>query len=162
MKHIMKIVCVLLICSFWTHTTSGQETIAATGQTASGSGGTATYTAGQLFFNVIKGTTGSLIQGVQQPYEVSVITSVENTEDITLECTVYPNPTSRIIRLVFKSLEDDNMMFRLYDMNGILLQDKKIEDKETDVPMDNLSPSVYFLKIIKNKAEVRVFKIIKK
>ncbi|MCJ7450031.1 MAG: T9SS type A sorting domain-containing protein [Bacteroidales bacterium] len=140
----------------------GQETISAAGGTATGSGGKVTYTVGQLVFNVITGTNFSIVQGVQQPYEISVATAIEGTEDITLECVVYPNPTEGSIRLVIRSFENDNMRFRLYDMNGILLQDKKIEDKETEISMDNLSSAIYFLKVIKDNIEVKVFKIIKR
>jgi hypothetical protein len=162
MKQITGIIIVLLLCSFSAHILQGQETIPATGGTATGTGGTATYTVGQLVFNVVTGTTGFIIQGVQQPFEISVVTAIANTEDITLECIVYPNPTNGIIRLVIKSFEDGKMRLLLYDMNGILLQEKKIEDSETIISMENLLPSIYFLKVLKGNLEVKVFKIIKK
>jgi hypothetical protein len=142
--------------------TEGQEAIVVTGGTATGTGGSATYTAGQIVCSTISGTTGFIIQGVQQPYEISIVTAIENTGDITFGCTVYPNPTEGSIRLVINPFEDDNIRFRLYDINSILLQDNKIEDKETIISMDNLSSSVYFLKVIKDKLEVKVFKIVKK
>jgi len=162
MKKIKCTICILLICSSFPHHLMSQSAIPATGGTASGTGGSVTYTAGQIVFSQISGPDGYIIQGVQQPYEISVITAVENTEDIALECSVYPNPTSGIIKLTIKSFEDDNMIFRLFDINGVLLQDKKIEDKETTITMDYLPSNIYFLKIIKNRKEVKVFKIIKK
>jgi hypothetical protein len=161
MNPIKRILYILLLSSFCPQITEGQETIPATGGTATGTGGSATYSIGQLVYSVFTGTTGFIIQGVQQPYEISTVTAIENTEDITLECTVYPNPTEGIIRLVIKSFEDDNMRFRLYDMNGVLLQDIKIEDKETVISMENLTSAIYFLKVTKDKVEVKVFKIVK-
>jgi hypothetical protein len=161
MNPINRILYILLLCSFCPQITEGQETVPATGGTATGIGGTATYTAGQIVYSVFTGTTCFIIQGVQQPYEISTVTAIENTEDITLECTVYPNPTEGIIRLVIKSFEDDNMRFRLYDMNGFLLQDINIKDKETVISMENLTPAIYYLKVIKDKMEVKVFKIVK-
>jgi len=142
--------------------TEGQEAIVTTGGTATGTGGSATYTAGQIVYSTISGTNGYIIQGVQQPYEISVVTAIENAEDIALESILYPNPTEGSIKLVIKSFEDDNMRFRLYDMNGLLLQDKKILDKETVISLDNLSSALYLLKVIKDKLEVKVFKIVKK
>jgi hypothetical protein len=142
--------------------TEGQEAIVTTGGTATGTGGSATYTAGQIVYSTISGTNGYIIQGVQQPYEISVVTAIENAEDITLESILYPNPTEGSIKLVIKSFEDENMRFRLYDTNGLLLHDKKILDKETVISVDNLSPALYFLKVIKDKLEVKVFKIVKK
>jgi len=162
MKQIKRILNVLLLCSFCSQVVQGQKTFAATGGTASGTGGTAAYTAGQLVFNVNTGTTGSVIQGVQQPYEISVVTAVENTNGIILQCIVYPNPTAGSLRLVINSFENDNMRFRIFDMNGLLLQDKEIESEETEISLENFSSSVYLLKVIKENKEVRVFKIIKK
>jgi len=162
MKKITGVISILLLCSFYPQITEGQETIPATGGSATGTGGTSTYTAGQLVFSVVTGTTGFIIQGVQQPFEISIVTAIANTEDITLECIVYPNPTNGIIKLVIKSFEDGKMRFLLYNMNGILLQEKKIEDSETVISMENLLPSIYFLKVIKGNLEVKVFKIIKR
>jgi hypothetical protein len=161
MNPVKKILYILLLSCFCPQITEGQETIPATGGTATGTGGSATYTVGQLVYNQFTGSSGFTIQGVQQPYEISTVTAIENTEDITLGCTVYPNPTEGIIKLVIKSFEDDNMRFRLYDMNGVLLQDIKIEDKETVISMENLKSAIYFLEVIKNKIEVKVFKIVK-
>lgn len=31
---------------------------------------------------------------VQQPYEISVITAIEEAKDIDLVCTAHPNPTA--------------------------------------------------------------------
>jgi hypothetical protein len=140
----------------------GQEIISATGGTATGSGGKATYTAGQLVFNVITGDGFSIIQGVQQPYEISVVTAIENTNGIILQCIVYPNPTAGFIRLVIKSFENEDMRFRLFNINGVLLQEKEIESEETEIQLENFSSSVYFLKVMKENKEVKVFKIIKK
>jgi hypothetical protein len=157
-----KLFCIWFLGCLLITTLKGQETIPAAGGTATGSGGKVTYTVGQLVFNVITGTNFSIIQGVQQPYEISVATAIEGTEDITLECIVYPNPAEGFIRLVIKSFENENMRFRFYDMNGVLLQDKKIEDKETEISMYNLSSAIYFLKVIKDNKEVKVFKIVKR
>ena len=162
MKQSMRILYLFLLCFFVPSVTQGQETIAVSGGTATGSGGSATYTVGQVVYNQFSGSTGFIIQGVQQPYEISIVTAIENTEDITLECIVYPNPTAGTIKLVIGSFEDDNLRFGLYDMNGILIQDNKIEERETVIIMDNLHSGIYFLRIIKNNLEVRIFKIIKK
>jgi hypothetical protein len=159
-----KIGCFLVIlcyCGFCT-ALNGQATIAATGGNATGSGGSVSYTVGQILYNTFSGANGTVAQGVQQPYEISVVTAVENTGGITLEYIVYPNPTSGLIKLMIKPFDHENWRFRLYDLNSILLQDKKIENEETDISLENLSASMYFLKVINNNREVKVFKIIKK
>jgi len=159
-----KIGCFLVIlccCGFCTPL-QGQETIPASGGNANGSGGSVSYTVGQILYNTISGTNGTVAQGVQQPYEISVVTTIKNSEEINIECLVYPNPTSGLAKLVFQSPDFENLRFRLYDVNGVLLQDQKVESIETELSMENLLSSVYFLKVSKNNHEIKVFKIVKR
>ncbi|MCK7539736.1 MAG: T9SS type A sorting domain-containing protein [Marinilabiliales bacterium] len=121
----------------------------------------ATYSVGQMAWNMFSGSNGTILEGMQQPYEISVVTSIENTDYINLVCTVYPNPTRGSIKLIVKSADLTNMGFQLYDINGTILQDKPIRDEETDIYMSNLFSSVYFLRISRDNREVKVFKIIK-
>ena len=153
---------ILIICRVSFPAASGQEVITAAGGTATGTGGSVTYTVGQLVFNQVTGSTGFIIQGVQQPYEISVITAVVNTEDISLDCIVYPNPTHGSIKLVIKSFNDENMVYRLYNMEGLLLQEKRIEDTPTVISPDRFPYGIYFIKILKARKEIKVFKIINK
>jgi hypothetical protein len=55
----------------------------------------------------------------------------------------------------------DNLSYQLYDMNGKLLQNRKVDGNETVITMGNLVPSTYFLKVTDNQKEVKTFKIIK-
>jgi hypothetical protein len=162
MKKVIERFLVILFCYGFCTLLRGQETIPATGGNGSGSGGTVSYTIGQVTYNTFSGTNGSVAQGVQQPYEISVVTAVENTEGITLEYIVYPNPTSGLIKLILKPFDCENWRFRLYDLNSIILQDKKIENEEIEISLKNLSASTYFLKILNNNREVKVFKIVKR
>lgn len=139
-----------------------QNAIPATGGTATGSGGTVTYTIGQVTYNTYIGTNGSVAQGVQQPYEISVITSTENTDDVSLDYMVYPNPTSGLLKLMIKPFDNDKWSVRLYDLNGVLLQDKKVVSNESEITLEGLPASVYFLKITNGAKQVKVYKIIKK
>jgi hypothetical protein len=161
MKHERKIIIILFLFGLVTMVTHAQETITTAGGNATGSDGSVSYTVGQIIYNTISGTIGSVAQGVQQPYEISVVTDVKNTEDINLKCLVYPNPTGGITKLVFESTEFENLSYRLFDINGVLMQEKKVESRETDISLEILSSSVYFLKVLKNNLEVKVFKIVK-
>jgi hypothetical protein len=162
MKQQRKILNTFFLLGFCFATVQGQQTIPATGGNASGSGGSVSYSVGQILSSTISGSNGTVVQGVQQPYEISVVTAIKNTEDISLKCLVYPNPTAGITKLVFESADFENLSFRLFDINGMLLQDKKVESRETEISLENLSSSVYFLKVLKNNQEVKVFKIVKK
>lgn len=66
----MKKIYILLIFSTISVTLFGQSDIVTAGGTATGAGGSATYTVGQIA--VQRATDGSkyIIEGVQQPYEI--------------------------------------------------------------------------------------------
>jgi len=138
-----------------------QEYIPASGGNATGSGGTASYTVGQVVYTTNTGTTGSAAQGVQQPYEISVITGLEDALGIDLNCSAYPNPASDIITLKVEDYDIGDLSYQLYDINGIMLENKKLTGNEIIILMGDLSPSVYFLKVTVNHKEIKTFKIVK-
>ena len=61
-----------------------QTSVNATGGDASGSGGSVSYSVGQVVYTTNTGTSGSVAQGVQQPYEISVVTAIEEAKGINL------------------------------------------------------------------------------
>jgi hypothetical protein len=140
-----------------------QTAILASGGNASGSGGSASYSIGQIVYTTNTGTNGSVAQGVQQPYEISVVTGLDVAKVITLQCSVYPNPAIDLVKLNVENYKTDALTYQLYDINGKLLENKNIESNETSIVMSNLVPSIYFLKVVQqNKQnEVKTFKIIK-
>jgi hypothetical protein len=75
---------------------------------------------------------------------------------------VFPNPTTAKVKLVVNSNHYGNLRFQLYDFNGFRLQDKKIENAETEILMDNYLPSTYLLEVINGNNQIITFKIIKK
>ena len=152
----------MTLCIFSVAYLQGQQSVTTTGGTATGSGGSVTYTVGQVAYQTVTGSSGSVAQGVQQPWEVSTPVAIENTEDISLVMNVYPNPTSGAFKLIVGTFEDRNLRFRLYDMNGSLLLDKEIVSEETEIFIQDLSSTMYFLKVISKNQEIKVFKIVKK
>ncbi len=161
MAHIIRSILVLMAFCPYIVNVSGQSAISATGGTATGTGGTVTYTVGQVAFSTFTGTSGSVAQGVQQPWEISTVTAIEKTEGITLEMSVYPNPTGGVLKLTIRDIDDKNLRYRLFDMNGLLLQDKKIDSEETEISLQDYSSTMYFLRIVNNKQDIKIFKIVK-
>ena len=52
-------------------------------------------------------TNGTVVQGVQQPFEVSIMTGIEHTE-IQIGVKAYPNPTTDFLTLKMENLNDRN------------------------------------------------------
>ena len=161
----IKISTIILISILALTELQAQEAIPTTGGEASGDGGSASYSIGQVFYTTNVGTNeNSVAQGVQQPYEISVITEIEEAKDISLSISAYPNPTTDYLVLkvdASTSLSIQSLEYKLYDINGRLLQTVKATGQETQIQTHNLAPASYFVKVIANENEIKVFKIVK-
>ena len=80
-----------------------QEAMTTSGSNASGDGGAVSYTLGQVVYTTNTSSTGTITQGVQQPYEIMVISGIEEITGISLECTVFPNPVKDLLKLKFEN-----------------------------------------------------------
>jgi hypothetical protein len=156
----IKITSVFLLC-IGLSVLHAQNAIPASGGNASGDGGTLSYSVGQQVYTTNTGTNGSVAQGVQQPYEISVVTGIETAKDIFLEMVVYPNPAADFISLKIINYEGQNLSYQLCDANGSLLHDNKIAGNETSIEMRNYVSATYFLKLTDNNKVIKTFKIIK-
>lgn len=138
---------------------SAQSGIVATGTEANGTGGSMSYTVGQIDYKYLSGSNGSMNQGIQQPYEFFTV-GVDNHPEITLEMTIYPNPTLGDLQLHVTSLIGE-MNYILFDENGKVVMNETIQELETMIDLTNLPRSSYYLKVLQGTAELKVFKVIK-
>jgi hypothetical protein len=161
MKYLYK---AIIFSSFFLYgvTIKAQSTIPASGGNATGTGGTVSYTVGQIVYTKNTGTGGSVSQGVQQPYEISVVTGIKEAKDITLSMIAFPNPATDFVRLSIRNYEIQDLKYQLFDINGSMVQQEKIVSDETNISMQSMLPATYFLKITRGNKEIKTFKIIKK
>lgn len=140
-----------------------QEAMPAAGGDASGSGGSVSYSVGQVVYSTFSGTNGSVAQGVQQPYEISIVTGLGESNRINLVCSVYPNPTTDFLTLKIDDKANRQYVYFLYDINGKLVKSNTVDSRETSIDMSNLIISTYILKVqVKNSTstqEMKTFKI---
>ena len=140
-----------------------QEAIPTAGGNATGAGGSVSYSVGQVVYAGSTGTNGSVSAGVQQPYEISVVTGLNIDNSISIDCSVYPNPTSDFLILRIEGNTQSQYTAFLYNTVGLLLKSIKIEAGETSIDMSNLVTATYFLKIvnIENSSSTQVIKTFK-
>jgi hypothetical protein len=138
-----------------------QEIISSIGGVSSGSGGTSSYTIGQVFFNTIESDNGSLVQGVQQPFEFQTL-STPALLTVQLTAVTYPNPTTDFVLLKILDTALENLQYTLFDLNGKTIVSKKINSFSTKITMKNFAIGMYLLKLTKNNQPLKTFKIIKK
>ena len=146
--------CVLAVMS-----AQAQSAIVPTGGTASGNGGTVTYTVGQIAVQTNSNGTTSISEGVQQPFEISVV-GVDEHPDITLTAKLYPNPTLSTCNLQCESWQNMDEV-RIYDANGKYLFRKKIEGSLTEMDFSSYAPGIYFVNVYSDKQTLKTFKVVK-
>ena len=151
---------ILLFLSLGLTEVLAQEAVITTGGDAGGSGGSASYTVGQIAYTTAAGTNGSANQGVQQPYEFFIVGFDENP-GIYLELKVYPNPTLSKITLNVGKPDPEEFAYQLYDTKGKLLASYEIRQKLTEIPLDDYSPGTYLLQVCEGQSLLKTFKVIK-
>ena len=144
-------------------TALSQSDIVPLGGTATGSGGSATYTIGQPAIQRIQNGNTYIIEGVQQPYEIQTV-GVDDFPQIVLNAVVYPNPTDNIVQLKLNGYEipDGGLTARLYDGNGRLLQTVTVSDDLTAFGIGQYSSGSYLLDLLDGKRKLKTFKIIRR
>jgi hypothetical protein len=145
---------------FSTQLMYSQETIPTSGGDATGSGGSSSYTLGQLEYTTNIGS-GTVSQGVQQAFEFQTLSNSElNT--INLSAIMYPNPTSDYVMLKISDHALDNLSYNLIDINGKAISNGRITNGDTQINMQQLEMGMYIIKVSQNNQELKTFKIIKK
>ena len=139
-----------------------QESVTVSGGTATGTGGTASYSIGQTTFTRQISSGGIVTAGVQQPYEIVTLGNNDFAE-INLVMSAYPNPTIDVLNLVVSDEKWSGMSYQLFDLNGKTLSKlQKMITSETSVSMQELQSGIYFLTITNGSKKIKTFKIIKK
>lgn len=138
-----------------------QNAILPCGGDAAGSGGSASYSVGQVVYQFKKNSETSVSEGVQQPFEIFV-SGIDEHAEISLNAIVFPNPTINSVELKIET-ESITVAYDvfLYDVTGRLLKTLKVAEKQTLIEMETFAPGTYFLKILENRELLKTFKIIK-
>ncbi|OYU94930.1 MAG: hypothetical protein CFE21_14725 [Bacteroidetes bacterium B1(2017)] len=143
-------------------TAFAQQGNIAAGGNASGSGGTASFSIGQVFYSSPSGTTHKLIQGLQQPYEISVVSGLDKSlAGINLTASVYPNPSVDKFTLKVENISLKGLNYGLFDSQGKQILQSKVEADESAVEVGGLPNGAYLLKVYQDNLEIKIFKIIK-
>lgn len=137
-----------------------QQATLSAGNDAAGSGGSSSFSVGQVFYQTHVGANGSSAQGVQQPYEISVTNGIEVTS-IRLELSVYPNPVAEVLNLMIDWANGLSLEYQLLDLQGRVVKSDRITGMATAIDMQALATSTYFLKVTAANGPVKTFKIIK-
>ncbi len=156
----MKKIKLLLFLLFVFGNANAQQAPVASGGNATGSGGSSSYSIGQVVYTTATGSGGAVSQGVQQPFEIFTLSGEEFTQ-ITLQMMVYPNPTTSFVNLKIDNFNFENLSYHLIDLNGREISNQKVNAAVTQIQLENYPAAIYFLKINQENTTIKTFKIIK-
>jgi hypothetical protein len=137
-----------------------QEAIPVSGGEAVGSGGSANYTVGQVFYTTYTTTAGAVSQGVQHPFEFQTLSNAALTT-VKVTAVTYPNPTKDFIILKITDTALHNLRYTLFDLNGKSIVSDAITASSTAIQMKHLAIGAYVLKVIQKNKSLKSFKILK-
>jgi len=156
----MKTIYIIFISLFIHLNVFAQNTILSSSNKAIGATGLATYSIGQLVYTTTASESGSVSNGVQQPFEIiNLIINDQNILDTKI--TVYPNPS---IDYLILEINDtlNKLNYYLYDSIGRLLTKKTITKNKTIINLKSFPTDSYLLKITNSNQILKTIKIIKK
>lgn len=148
---------------FFVQQLKAQQATLSSGGNGSGTGGSFAYSVGQTVYTAQSNSAITLSKGVQQGFELFLITGLEDEDRFGLAATVFPNPTSNYLTVEIKNYSPDTAMeIFLFDAKGQQMHRQQVVDVQTQLEMEHLSSALYILKVIQGNKLVKVVKVIKK
>ncbi|MBF0433484.1 MAG: T9SS type A sorting domain-containing protein [Fibrobacteria bacterium] len=140
-----------------------QQGFSSVGGEIKDSGGELSYSMGQVFYAMNNDTNGvSVAEGIQQIYDVSVVSEILETNVLQLNLSAYPNPVSNHLVLHAKNVTNEKLHFTLYNSAGQVIYQQAFGEVKTTIDMKTMQSATYFLKVFNNNRNLKTFKIIKR
>jgi hypothetical protein len=136
---------------------TAQEGFSASGFDAVSTDGSVSSTIGQVFYHQWTENAGKVNEGIQQPYEIFIVSVADNLKATVL---LFPNPTQDFLLLKVENYVKD-FSYTLYSIDGKWLEDQKIDQEETVVSLQKYSCNIFLLVIYKDNNIVKTYKVIK-
>jgi len=147
---------IIITCGSALH---AQESVNSAGGNATGSGGSASYSIGQVVYTTNTGSAGSVAQGVQHAYEIFPVGN-SNLQNVSI--TAWPNPTADMLVLNMTNYNQEKYTYMMYDALGKIVINGNIKTPQTNISTEQLAIATYFLNIYdQGNQQVQSFKIIK-
>ncbi|MFN5091134.1 MAG: T9SS type A sorting domain-containing protein [Bacteroidota bacterium] len=145
----------LMSCGF---SSFGQNALSSTGGHIKSTGGSTSFTVGQVAYVLKKGNGSYLNEGVQQVYTKKT-TPIEELVYLK-EVQLYPNPTQETMTLILSSKVDVQVRYTIMDYLGKEIRNGNILSEKSEISLRDLPSGNYFISL-KSKKENRIFKIVK-
>jgi hypothetical protein len=140
----------------------GQSSILTIGSTVEGSGGSISFSSGQIVYTCLESADYSLSQGVQQAYEVSIRTDTKQLPEWVNNIQVYPNPVNHQLFISLDQLNLPALSYSIYNVNGELIQKGNMHSLFHTINLSAWPSSIYILHIQAEDGSQYSFNLVKK
>ena len=138
---------------------NAQQVISSSGSTLKSSTGSLSFTVGELVIDTKNAGATTITQGFHQTK--LTITAMNVLRQQNFSISAFPNPTSDFVNLKIEKGEIRDIEFILFDLQGKVLSNRKIESTNTEVSFSGYNSGNYLLKVTQKGKEIQTFKIIK-
>ncbi|MBU2915693.1 MULTISPECIES: T9SS type A sorting domain-containing protein [Reichenbachiella] len=160
MKQFKFYIAVMCLVALGSVTLKAQEAVSSSGGDGLSPDGAVSFTIGQMAYTNYSGQDGAVSAGVQQTYEITVVTGIER-EEIQLDLVAYPNPTTDFLHLKIDGGNSGELSYQLYNLQGQIVSKNQLNNDRAVIDMKDLPRSAYFLKVLGDRQVLKTFKIIK-
>ncbi len=148
---------ILLTSNICFSQTNTLQVIGSAGNTAANGNTQLNWTIGEPITNTATNTNNILTQGFNQ--SGLLITAIDEKQNSNI--TIFPNPTSDFVTINIDENDLKNARYLVHVINGKLILQNKISEKQTKLSFSELVPATYFIVVSANNKKVKTFKIIK-
>lgn len=157
----------LLSWSGMSQTNSMMASVNASGNLATGNAGSVSYSIGQVFYTYEGDQEQSVAQGVQQAATTEQGEDLPediDTESPEISVLIYPNPATEFVTIATQGVgfQNDSSSYQLFNYQGKLIMQNSMHQDHTTIQINNLSSSIYILRVYVQNKLFKTFKIIKK
>ena len=135
-----------------------QQDVVAAGGNGSSSGGSISYSIGQVVYTNESNAVGSINHGVQQPYSITPIHVEEALKE--MEVSLYPNPTRDHVLISLPELRR-GLTISVFDMQGALIEEKPMQSQQTLLFVQEWPAAQYIIRICDQSQNCSEYKLVK-
>ena len=139
-------------------TSYGQAGVLSSGGEGLGTGGTISFSVGQVFVGDFNGDYGNVAEGMQQTFVLTLLGGIETNP---FELATFPNPTTDVITLKAQQYHGEKLQYQLYDLEGRLIDQQDIVSGETQIDLSQQPSNIYLLRVSDDRSMTTTFKIVK-
>ncbi len=148
----------LLLWALPTLALSQQATVASGGE-SQGTGGSVSYTIGQVAYQSLSNNSWQINEGVQQPIEIYQMSAVNETPSISLQ--IGPNPSINEVFLIGEHALLNQLSIELFDLQGKRIKAQQRVEADGKIDLSTIPAASYQLVIYQNNQAIRNYKLIK-